>query len=420
MIGAAVVSAQDATQTPPAEIGAAIADLSGRVGTTLTADTLDSFTWSAQTFADTSLGCPQPDTAYAQIQTGGFQFLLVYQGQTYDYRVTTGGGAVILCSSGAATETTPGATVDVSPEATITAAPPTTAPEATTAPTLAPTAVVAPCTSGLTPRLTVGQLARTSTGVNSNVRATPDANGQVMGAVGAGVTFNVLEGPVCGPEGFNWWRVEQGPLTGWVAEGQNGLYYLEPVPQPLPAADALNLVTGANASGLTQISRLDGNLSGVIAWSPDGATLAVAGSNTVNPAIWLYAAGALDTQQPRQLSVNAIPTALVFTADGATLVVGTADSRVTFYDVNSGAAGYSFATDTGAVRDLRFSPDGHVLAVIGEATSMTFWGVPVAPGSTAQVIPPLTEEATGETTESATAEATIGALPVDMTPTAQG
>ncbi len=402
LIGAAVVSAQ---QQPPPEIGAAVAALSARVGTTLTAETLDSFTWSAQTFADTSLDCPQPDQAYAQIQTNGFQFLLVYQGQSYDYRVTTGGGAVILCSTGAGTETA-GATAAVSPEVSATLAAPT---DAAPAATLAPTTVVAPCTSGLTPRLTVGQLARTSTGVSSNVRATPDANGQVMGAVGAGITFNILEGPVCGPEGFNWWRVQQGALTGWVAEGQNGLYYLEPVPQPLPAADALTVIDSTNVPDLVQLSRLDGNLSGVIAWSPDGTLLAVAGSNTVNPGIWLYPAAGLDSQQPRQIATTAIPTALAFTADGRLLAVGTAGGRVTFYDSASGAAGFSFGLNLGAVRDLRFSPDGRVLAVIGDATTMTFWGVPTSAGANAPVIPALTEEAT------------VGALPVEgVTPTAQG
>ncbi len=417
LIGAAAVSAQ---QQPPSEIGAAIADLSGRVGTTLTADTLDSFTWSAQTFADTSLGCPQPDMAYAQVQSAGYQFLLVYQGKTYDYRVTTGGGAVILCSTGAAGETTPGATAAVSPEATVTVAAPTTVP---TPATIEPTPIVAPCPSGLAPRLTIGQLARTASGVSSNVRATPDANGQVMGAVGAGITFNVLEGPACGPEGFNWWRVQQGALLGWVAEGRNGLYYLEPVPQPLPAADTLSIVNATNAPKLVQLSRLDGNLSGVIAWSADGTTIAVAGSNTVNPGIWLYPANALDNQQPRQIPTTVIPTAMVFTADGASLVVGTAEGRVTFYDAATGAAGFSFATESGAVRDLRISPDGHVLAVIGAGTSMTFWGVPssTAPTPETTVEVPVSTEATAEVTTESTA--TPGALPVTAdgaTPTAQG
>ena len=419
LMSAVVVVAQQ--PSPPSELDAAIAVLSRQVGTPLTVDLLDSFTWSGQTFADTSLNCPQPDQAYAQIQTSGYQFLLVYQGQTYDYRVTTGGASVLLCVTASATaEATSGATAEVTPAVTETTAPVEPTAAVPTA-TLEPTAIVAPCTSGLSPRLTIGQMARTTTGVSSNVRAAPDASGTVMGAVGAGVTFTVLEGPACGPEGFNWWRVQQGPLTGWVAEGQNGLYYLEPVPTPLPAADALSVIDATTAPDLVQLSRLQGNLSGVLAWSPDGSTLAVAGSNTVTPGVWLYAVAALDAQPPRQLATAAIPTALAFSADGALLAVGTADGRVTFYDVASGAAGYGFPAESGPVRDLRFSPNGRTLAVIGQGATMAFWGVSVPSAAATEATPDVTVEASARVT--AEISLTPGAIPVttaEPTPTAEG
>jgi len=34
---------------------------------------------------DTSLGCPQPDAAYAQVVTPGYRIQLSAQGQTYEY-----------------------------------------------------------------------------------------------------------------------------------------------------------------------------------------------------------------------------------------------------------------------------------------------------------------------------------------------
>lgn len=48
-------------------------------------------------WSDTSLGCPEPGKMYAQVITAGYQIILEYAGQTYDYHA--GRGHVILCES---------------------------------------------------------------------------------------------------------------------------------------------------------------------------------------------------------------------------------------------------------------------------------------------------------------------------------
>ena len=44
-----------------------------------------------------------------------------------------------------------------------------------------------------------------------------------------GVVFNVLSGPLCDDESRWWWLVRSGDLEGWMAEGAEGIYYLEPL-----------------------------------------------------------------------------------------------------------------------------------------------------------------------------------------------
>jgi hypothetical protein len=49
------------------------------------------------TWPDASLGCPQPDMAYAQILTPGFLINLEVDGKQYPYH-TDEGESIILCT----------------------------------------------------------------------------------------------------------------------------------------------------------------------------------------------------------------------------------------------------------------------------------------------------------------------------------
>ena len=48
-------------------------------------------------FNDTSLGCPQPDTSYAQVMTPGFVIVLKASGIEFEYHTDTS-SAVVLCN----------------------------------------------------------------------------------------------------------------------------------------------------------------------------------------------------------------------------------------------------------------------------------------------------------------------------------
>jgi hypothetical protein len=85
------------TLAQPASIDAALADLNARLGTAVTRDQLDNWTWAQQRFNDTSLGCPQPDQGYAQALTRGYIFTFTYDNIVYDYRADEQ-GSFFLCS----------------------------------------------------------------------------------------------------------------------------------------------------------------------------------------------------------------------------------------------------------------------------------------------------------------------------------
>lgn len=53
----------------------------------------------ARNWPDTSIGCPQPDHAYAQVITPGYHIVLVHGGHTYAYH--TGGSRLVYCPAGA-------------------------------------------------------------------------------------------------------------------------------------------------------------------------------------------------------------------------------------------------------------------------------------------------------------------------------
>lgn len=115
IVGISPAFAQDA----PPQLEQALEHLSEEVGQTVTEDNLGPWTWTEEVFNDTSLGCPQPDEAYSQVLTRGYQFDLTYQGQVYDYRVSSEGDIVILCSVSSAltpVATTPPSTPQPTPE----------------------------------------------------------------------------------------------------------------------------------------------------------------------------------------------------------------------------------------------------------------------------------------------------------------
>ena len=75
-------------------IDQATADLSRRAG--LPIDDIEFLSFELKEWSDTSLGCPQPGMAYAQVPQDGYLILLGAGGQIYNYH-GSGSGEPFLC-----------------------------------------------------------------------------------------------------------------------------------------------------------------------------------------------------------------------------------------------------------------------------------------------------------------------------------
>ena len=90
-------------------------------------------------------------------------------------------------------------------------------------------------------RLTVGMQGQVAapgpgeTTSNLRVRLAPGTNAKVLGRIHSGDTFKVTDGPIC-TENLAWWKIAtDSGLEGWVAEGDNNGYFIEPAgSQPTP------------------------------------------------------------------------------------------------------------------------------------------------------------------------------------------
>ncbi|HLY25720.1 MAG TPA: DUF3160 domain-containing protein, partial [Aggregatilineales bacterium] len=86
------------------------------------------------------------------------------------------------------------------------------------------------------------------------VHAQPSLSGTVIGQLADATPLTVLSGPNC-VDHYTWWQVQSPALTGWVAEGVVGSYFIEPMPgsasTPTPAlTPTLNIptITGLNGN----------------------------------------------------------------------------------------------------------------------------------------------------------------------------
>ncbi len=94
------------------------------------------------------------------------------------------------------------------------------------------------CANGLSSRLRPGIQGRVTPGDPNNIRAVPNSV-SVLGQIPAGGVFDIIGGPQCGLSGRTWWQVSYAGVIGWTAEGEPGVYWLEPAavavpPTPIP------------------------------------------------------------------------------------------------------------------------------------------------------------------------------------------
>ena len=61
------------------------------------ADEIELLSVEAETWSDTSLGCPQPGHGYAQVITPGYRMLLAARSRRYEVHTDETGRLVVLC-----------------------------------------------------------------------------------------------------------------------------------------------------------------------------------------------------------------------------------------------------------------------------------------------------------------------------------
>lgn len=87
------------------------------------------------------------------------------------------------------------------------------------------------CPNALATRLAAASRARVTftDGTPLRVREVPGKSARVLKTIPEGTEIFILEGPQCKDEGV-WWRMQtlNGSVSGWVMEGEKGVYYLEP------------------------------------------------------------------------------------------------------------------------------------------------------------------------------------------------
>ncbi len=97
------------------------------------------------------------------------------------------------------------------------------------------------CENALPPRLAPGERGAVSftDGQPLNVRGSASRTSPVIGRLAEGAEFDVMEGPVCA-DGLYWWHIKTPDIAGVIAEGADGVYFVEPVPGawPTPAHEA--------------------------------------------------------------------------------------------------------------------------------------------------------------------------------------
>jgi SH3-like domain-containing protein len=64
-------------------------------------------------------------------------------------------------------------------------------------------------------------------GVSLRLRNNPGISGQFVAKLSEGTVFKILDGPKC-LDGYSWWKIQINDETGWVAEGDNNDYFIEP------------------------------------------------------------------------------------------------------------------------------------------------------------------------------------------------
>ncbi|MCY4147298.1 MAG: hypothetical protein OXE95_10790 [Chloroflexi bacterium] len=336
-----MAGAQSLGQGAPAQIKAALLDLSARLGYGIGVDDLAQWRWQQATFTDSALGCPA--VAGSGGETVGYSFQLAYGGFVYDYRVASDSATVVLCS-----QTDPLAAAVHGSQAAYSNS---LCPDSATGGPYLPS------------RVNVGMEAQ-PLGASLDLREQPAPDARILRSIPADALVRIASGPECAG-GFVWWLAQARGQTGYIAEAGANRYLVEPQPpNPLPSRDALSPQL---TPFLRELARLRGNFLPKHSWSSDSLTLAVPGAPG-SDGLWLY-----DLRdavlRPERLAVDGQLASLAVRPGAAQAVFGEVDGTLSLWGFNAASSAPSellyLNAHGGAVSALAFSPDGSRLVSAG-------------------------------------------------------
>lgn len=341
-------------QGAPDQIGAAVQALGERVGQSLSLGDMEQWRWEQRVFESTALGCPQADETYDEQTIAGYVFTLTYGGTEYAYHVSADTSLVRLCATSGDAESTAEATDDsddVDYSNRLCPAPPED--------------VDAYPRSRLAP-----DVQATGTLPVNRLRENPSTEAAILADMPQNAVFIVTGGPQCDDEGIVWWQVDYDGVVGWTAEADGDDRYIVPqAPRPLPERE---IITAANVTALTFLSRVQGNVLPTMHFSPNSSLLAVAGAPG-SDSLHLYQLAALETL-PRYIDQDEPLLSMDFHPNGTQVLVGTREGGVHLWNLAPDAAlteALFLQTHNADVQAVALAPDGNRFISAGNTAQVT-------------------------------------------------
>ena len=334
-------------QDLPSQFSLALSSLSSFLGKPLTVQSLDNWSFHQDLYTDTALGCQYVAGTARPEGISGFTFIMVYQGVSYDYRVSADGSIVFPCIPEG------GGQSPAQPQ---------------------PTSQASNCPSDfagyLPPKLQVGGQGRIGTGGTPNrLRALPLVSGQQIGLIQPGETVTILDGPSCDTTAhIIFWRVNDQGTVGWTAEGQPpNNYFLDPIGGTL--ALERSLISAENANSLVALTTIP--LAGVssIAFTADTKQIALGGLS----GLAVYDLATVSAN-PTLGDIAQPVTAVAFSPDGRYLAYAQQNGNLMLYDTLNRTRTALVALANNRINSLAFSPDQHYLLAVGTGMEVNLPG----------------------------------------------
>ena len=332
-------------QGAPAQIDAALLDLSARLGYSVDINNLSNWRWEQMNFPNDALGCPTASSSSGGAVLG-YKFQLTHRSITHDYRVSNDSALVVYCGL-------------LNPAA-----------EAEAASALAARYSNRLCGESaaagpyMRSRINVGMEAE-AVGGNLNMRGQPSTDAQVLLQIPAAWTLRITGGPDC-VEGYVWWLALAEGQTGYIAESGDGAVFVAPKSAlELPSREVLNKNL---IPYLSELGRISGNFQAAHDWSSDNRFLIMPGARG-SDGVWVYDLHQ-PTLAPQILELDEGISTLAFRPQTEQFVVGSETGALQLWQILDGeeltfSERLRLNAHAGSISALAFSADGERLASAG-------------------------------------------------------